>query len=433
MAHIIDARNNGGDVVILGDSFVIPTSTSTATPVAGSLRRNPTNGAIEAYIGVSNGAYVWKSITPGIGGGGVLSVTAGTGLTGGLIDVAGTIGLSNTGVAAGTYTLSTFVVNAQGRITSASSGAPVTLVASGIGLTGGPITTTGTLSLATTTVSAGTYLFPTIVVDAYGRLTSAVSEQVVLGVGTGTGLTGGPIGGAISSGIISLADTTVTPGTYTIGTLVVDAQGRITSATQRTTISIPDGTVASPSVFFGSETNTGVYKEASNTIGFSALGGIAFTMQGVASSVNYIRVTSTITAGTPSVSVQGSDTNISVALAAKGTGTVRLQTRGATALEVNATGTPGNFLRVNATASGGTPQILSQGTDSNVALQLSAKGAAAVSCSNPLQIPGYTVATLPAAATYTRCLVYVSDGTANKRLAISDGTNWRFPDGAIVS
>lgn len=46
---------------------------------------------------------------------------------------------------------------------------------------------------------------------------------------------------------------------------------------------------------------------------------------------------------------------------------------------------------------------------------------------------GYTVAGLPAAATYTAGLIYVSNGTANKRLAISDGTNWRFPDGAIVS
>ncbi len=44
----------------------------------------------------------------------------------------------------------------------------------------------------------------------------------------------------------------------------------------------------------------------------------------------------------------------------------------------------------------------------------------------------YTVSTLPSAATAAR-LIYVSDGTSNKRLAVSDGTNWRWPDGAIVS
>jgi hypothetical protein len=48
-------------------------------------------------------------------------------------------------------------------------------------------------------------------------------------------------------------------------------------------------------------------------------------------------------------------------------------------------------------------------------------------------LPTYTVGTVPSAATYVRGLIYVSNGTANKRLAISDGTSWRFPDGAVVS
>jgi hypothetical protein len=49
-----------------------------------------------------------------------------------------------------------------------------------------------------------------------------------------------------------------------------------------------------------------------------------------------------------------------------------------------------------------------------------------------IQIRSYTVATLPSAASAAQ-LIYVSDGTSNKRLAVSDGTNWRFPDGNIVS
>jgi hypothetical protein len=51
----------------------------------------------------------------------------------------------------------------------------------------------------------------------------------------------------------------------------------------------------------------------------------------------------------------------------------------------------------------------------------------------PVLLASYTVATLPTASKYTGGLIYVSNGTANKRLAISDGTNWRFPDGNIVS
>lgn len=47
-------------------------------------------------------------------------------------------------------------------------------------------------------------------------------------------------------------------------------------------------------------------------------------------------------------------------------------------------------------------------------------------------LASYTVGTLPSAAVAGK-LIYVSDGTANKRLAVSDGTNWRFPDGNVVS
>jgi hypothetical protein len=48
------------------------------------------------------------------------------------------------------------------------------------------------------------------------------------------------------------------------------------------------------------------------------------------------------------------------------------------------------------------------------------------------RLRSYTVATLPTASPAGQ-LIYVSDGTTNKRLAVSDATNWRWPDGAIVS
>jgi hypothetical protein len=51
--------------------------------------------------------------------------------------------------------------------------AGVTSVAVGTGLTGGTITTAGTIALATSGVTARTYQFATIAVDAYGRVTFA--------------------------------------------------------------------------------------------------------------------------------------------------------------------------------------------------------------------------------------------------------------------
>ena len=55
----------------------------------------------------------------------------------------------------------------------ANSGGTVTSVASGTGLTGGPITGTGTLSLATSGVTSGTYT--KVTVDTYGRATSGTT------------------------------------------------------------------------------------------------------------------------------------------------------------------------------------------------------------------------------------------------------------------
>ena len=51
----------------------------------------------------------------------------------------------------------------------------ISSITAGNGLSGGTITSTGTISLANTTVTAGTYVIPTVTVNAQGQITSATS------------------------------------------------------------------------------------------------------------------------------------------------------------------------------------------------------------------------------------------------------------------
>jgi len=84
-------------------------------------------------------------------------------------------------------TVQALAVGANGRILAANSACTtgvewitncvgtVTSIATGTGLTGGPITSTGTIALADTAVTAGDYTYACFSVDAQGRLTAAAN------------------------------------------------------------------------------------------------------------------------------------------------------------------------------------------------------------------------------------------------------------------
>lgn len=56
------------------------------------------------------------------------------------------------------------------------------------------------------------------------------------------------------------------------------------------------------------------------------------------------------------------------------------------------------------------------------------------SFSTPVQIPSFTVSTVPSVASYVRCIIYVTDESGGATLAFCDGTNWRrVTDRAIIS
>jgi hypothetical protein len=89
--------------------------------------------------------FIWRLI----GNGTVTQVNTGAGLTGGPITISGTISMLDTTVVPGSYTYASLTVNSRGQLTAASNGvAPVTAVAAGLGISITGAATTPTVSLA---------------------------------------------------------------------------------------------------------------------------------------------------------------------------------------------------------------------------------------------------------------------------------------------
>jgi hypothetical protein len=86
-------------------------------------------------------------------------------------------------------------------------------------------------------------------------------------------------------------------------------------------IELQDGTEAAPSLFFVSDTNTGMYRPAADTVGIVGGGHDILRLSDVASATDYLEVKNGIGVGTPlHVLAEGASANIGVHLQPKGTG-----------------------------------------------------------------------------------------------------------------
>lgn len=206
-------------------------------------------------------------------------------------------------------------------------------------------------------------------------------------------ITGGTINGTVIGG--------VTPAAGTFTTLTATGQtnlgGSSTAPSFRATagdnppntmwIEAKGASTADSAIYLGvggTSTKPLIISNSANPISFrtTTIGGTAneqFRVSHTASAVNYMQVTGGATGSNATISAQGSDSNIGLTFATKGTFGMSFNNGSGGSIvqytQNGATSATTNFLRfTNFNGTGGTPSISSQGSDTNIDLALTPKG-----------------------------------------------------------
>jgi hypothetical protein len=385
-----------------------------AVPINGVLRYNTDTGLLEAYL---NGS--WSSLASGSG---VTSILTGTGLTGGPITSTGTISIANTAVTAGSYTAANITVNAQGQITAASSNSA--LVASfSAGTTGfTPNTaTTGAVTLAGTLNPAN---------GGTGQ-TSYTDGQLLIGNSTGNTLTKSTL--TAGSGI------TITNGSGSITIAASGASGTVTSVSQTFTgglISVSGSPITTSGTLAltvaGTSGGIPYFDSASSWATSAALGSNQIMVGGGAGAAP-----STITTGTGVVTALGVNTGSSGAFVVNG-GALGTPSSGTV---TNLTGTAS--ININGTVGATTPTTgaFTTVSASGVITSTVATGTAPFTVASTTQVANLNAATAGAATNTaitanstnaTNYLTFVSATAGNLGQLVNSSITCNPSTGAIT-
>jgi hypothetical protein len=241
------------DPVMPGNgSMTIPVGTTGQQPVAsaiGMIRYDTTQGGFFGYSGSG-----WNQFSLS---GGVTQVNTGTGLTGGPITGVGTISIDVTAVTAGSYGSSTqvgtFTVNAQGQLTAAAN---VAISASSIGAitaingTANEITATGVSTVTLSLPAALTFTSKTVTGGTFNMTAATVGSDTVATLTATQTLTNKTISGS-SNTLSNIGNASLTNSSITINGNSVSLGGS-TTVTASTTNALTIGTGLSGTSFNGS-------------------------------------------------------------------------------------------------------------------------------------------------------------------------------------